>query len=80
RASRYAKQSRTRTDEIKPSLRDGLVFLAVFQAVNCQATIIQSLRDENTKALRLTRMGSCRISWLFFKARTTGISELIRKE
>jgi hypothetical protein len=25
-------------------------------------------------------MGSCRTSWLFFKARTTSISELIRLE
>ena len=28
RASRYGKQTCTRTDEIKPSPRDGLVFLA----------------------------------------------------
>ena len=29
---------------IRPSLRDGS-FFAVFQAINCLATIIQSLRD-----------------------------------
>jgi hypothetical protein len=50
RSSRYVKQSRARTDEIKPSLRDGLVF-CVFQAVNCQATIIQSLRDKANPSL-----------------------------
>jgi hypothetical protein len=32
--------------QLTPSLRDGSSFLGVFQAINCLATIIQSLRDK----------------------------------
>ena len=35
------------------------LFSCVFQAVNCQATIIQSLQDNGNPSLRLTPMGSC---------------------
>jgi hypothetical protein len=51
RGSCYAKSSRTESDQIEPSLRDGLIFLDPFQAVNCQATIDLSLRDKGNLAL-----------------------------
>jgi hypothetical protein len=42
--SRFAAKSNT-------SLRNESFFLTYFQAINCQATIDQSLRDENIRAL-----------------------------
>ena len=45
---------------IIPSLTGRNAFFNASLAVNCQATIDQSLRDENIRALRLTPMGSCR--------------------
>src|ERR1700757_2126763 len=50
-------------NRIIPSRRDGTSFSNLSQAVNCQATIDQSLRDKNTRALRLTPMRSRGLRW-----------------
>src|ERR1700751_3712465 len=47
-------------EPMKPNrLYETGLFSCVFQAVNCQATIIQSLQDKGHLSLRLPPMGSC---------------------